>query len=68
MPERYITIYSHDNDITLLQHNINQTSLEVNMFTYINSIVQYLNENGFNTNPSKQTYIFDILLSTRTEK
>lgn len=44
-----ISIYAVD--ITLLKHNINQTKLEIDMFTYLNSIVQYVNEKDSNTNP-----------------
>lgn len=49
IPKRYITIYAVD--ITLLKHNINQTKLEIDMFKYLNSIVQYVNEKGSYTNP-----------------
>lgn len=49
MKHRYIHIYA--DDITLIRHNFNQTSLETDVFYSIQySIVQHLNEIGFNTN------------------
>lgn len=63
MKHRYIHIYA--DDITLIRHNVNQTSLETDVFYSIQySIVQHLNEMGFNTNKYKFQHKFNTNLIT----
>lgn len=46
-------------DLTIKQHKIYQNLFKfIFKNTYLNSIVQYLHETSFNTNPSKQKYNF----------